>query len=428
MSVMSTAYNLVSNLMRKNNSMKPLLSSPCLFYNYVDTINALLPEMELKKLVIIVADSMLTGVRKTAFIADRRVAPKIKREDLHYTKQFVYDEIMKHFYLLQYNDTYYYVYPLTINRYVNVLITHFEYRVIKNYSKLLFYYVNFSKHFPPNEFISIGYNDSVIPALPDNCHLFTTNCTNRFLSPIYLIDLHQEFHRRYSKYFSVYATFYKSFTEFINNPYSQYEGNHTIEYAQKFYNFLETQPITYYTHYLFNDLPCSSLQEINKRINIDFSITEIEDFYRILFLIQSAYNNITSINITDNDSLKYFCMNSNIFQFIKLFCFWKINYLEGMLKHIDTKSFYFEYIKLYAEEEKNVITEYLSKTLNWMHEMLKFDYYDMYNEGTILRQSKLSYSKIPKIITNGADSLDKFYLVIRETAFYRGCKNYLILK
>ncbi|XP_043462401.1 uncharacterized protein LOC122498640 isoform X2 [Leptopilina heterotoma] len=424
MSVMSTAYNLVSNLKIGKSGSMSTLSSPCLFYNYLDTIDSILPELEFKRLVIIVTDCMLTGEWKLAPIAGKRVVPKIKREDLHYTKQFVYDEIMKHFYLLQCNDTYYYVYPLIADRYDDVLITYFEYKMIDDYSKVVFYFASFSKFLFPNKFETIGYNELLIPALPDNCHLFTTNCTNRFLSPIYLIYLHHEFHKRYSKYLSVYATFYNRLPKFVYNNHSHYKDYNWIKYAQKFYDFLNTQQFSYRTYYSLNNFSCSYLQKINERINIDFSITEIDDFQHFFFLIESAYKNITSINITNNDSLQYFCMNSNIFQFIKFFCFLKMNYIERILKLTDMKSDYVKNIKKIAENEKNVITEYLSKTLKWMNEMLQFDYHDMYNEGTILRQSKLSYSKIPKIISNGSDSLDKFYLVIRETVFYSRCKNY----
>ncbi|XP_043484055.1 uncharacterized protein LOC122512344 [Leptopilina heterotoma] len=421
---MRKAYNLVSNLTREENSIKSMLSSPCLFYNYLDTINALLPEMNFKKLVIIVTNNMQTGIWKAGFIRGKRVIPKINREDLHYKKQFVYDEIMKHFYLFQSNGTYYYVYPLNFNRHHDVLITYFEYKMIEDYSKVVFYFVNIANYFSLDEVNNIR-PDSVISALPDNCHLFTTNCRNRFLKPIYLITLHQEFHRRYPKYFSVYATFFNSFAELINNPHSHYEGNNTIEYAQKFYDFLKGQQISYDTEYLFNDIPCLSLQIINKKINIDISITELGNFFNISTLIQSAYKNITSINITDNDNLKYFCMHSNIFQFIKFFCFLKINYIEGMLKLIDTTWNYVENMTKIAENEKNVITEYLSKTLKWMNATLSIDYSEMYqNEGRILRQSKLSYSEIPKIISNGDDLLDKFYLVIREAVVYYRCKNY----
>ncbi|XP_043462399.1 uncharacterized protein LOC122498639 [Leptopilina heterotoma] len=428
MSAMNITFNLVLNLIREKSGNMSMLSSPCLLYNYLDTIDSLLLEMEFKRLVIIVADSMQTGIRKVAPIAGRRVVPRIKRQDLHYTKQFVYDEIMKHFYLLQSNDTYYYVYPLNFNRYDDVLSTYFEYKMIDDYSKVVFYFANYSKYYFPNEWNSTRDYELVIPALPDNCHLFTTNCTNRFISPIYLINLHQVFYRRYPKYLSIYAMVYNRLSKFVYDDHSHYKDNNSIEYAHKFYDFLKTQQISYHADYLFNNFPCSSLQEINKRINIDFSITEIGDFRYIFSLIQSAYKNITAINITDNETLKYFCMNSNIFQFIKFFCFLKINYIEGMLKLVDAKSDYVNNMTKIAENEKNVITEFLSETLKWMDEILLLDYFDMYNEGRILRQSKLSYLKIPKIISNGSDSLDKFYLVIAESVIYPKCNNYIMKK
>ncbi|XP_043475335.1 uncharacterized protein LOC122506950 isoform X1 [Leptopilina heterotoma] len=419
--VMSTAYNLISNLMGEKSSSKSMLSSPCLFYNYLDTIDALLPEMKLKRLVIIVADSMVTGSLNTFDIESKRVLPKIKREDLHYTKQFVYDEIMRHFYLLQSNDTYYYVYPLIENRYHDILITYFEYKMIKDYSQVLFYFVNAFEYFTLDEVSP----DFVIPALPDNCYLFATNCRNRFLSPKYLIDLHQQVYRNYPKYFLFYATFYNNVTEFINNPHSHNKKNNSLEYEYKFYNFLKRKEIYSDTDYLFEDLPCSSLQNLNRRIDIKFSITEIKNLNYIATLTDFAYKNITSINITDNVNLKYFCMNSNIFPFIKFFCFLKINYMEGMLKLIDMEKDYVEDMKKMVENEKNVIIEYLSKTLKWINAMLQIDYSEMYhNEARILNQSELLYTKIPRIVSNDADSFNKIYLVIKEAVFYRRCKSY----
>ncbi|XP_043483996.1 uncharacterized protein LOC122512304 [Leptopilina heterotoma] len=377
--VMNTAYNVLefSNSMGVKRDFNSMLSLSCLFYNYWETVDALLPEMNFKRLVIIVTDNMQTGIQKAAFIRGKRVVPKIKREDLHYKKQFVYDEIMKHVHLILSNDTYYYVYPLNAIRYVDVMITYFEYKMIKDYSKVVFYFAKYSNIFFPNELNSMGYNELVIPALPDNYHLFTTNCRNRFLKPRSLINLHHEFHKRHSKYFSLYATFYNGISEFINNHHSHYKDNNTIEYAQKFYDLLKTEHVAYYTNYLFKDLPCPSLQEIDKRINVDFSITKIENLFYISNLTRLAYRNITTINVTDNDNLKYFCMHSNIFQFIKFFCFLQINYIEGMLKLIDTKSKYVESIKKIAENEKNVITEYLSKTLKWMNGTLSIDFSEM---------------------------------------------------
>ncbi|XP_043466480.1 uncharacterized protein LOC122501231 [Leptopilina heterotoma] len=404
-SVMNTTYNLVSNLTREK-SMKSILSSSCLFYNYWETIDALLPEMNFKRFVIIVVNDMLTGVWKAKSILGKRVVPKLKRGDLHYKNQFLYDEIMKHVHLTLSNDTYYYVYSLNYERYHDVFITYFEYKMIADYSKVVFYFVNISNYSTRDEVNSIR-PDSVIPALPENCHLFTTNCRNRFLKPIYLISLHQEFHRHYPKYFSEYATFYNSLTEFKNDHHSHYKGNNSTEYAQKFYDFLKGQQISYDTDYLFQDLLCSSLRELNKRINIDFNMTELGNFSYIFNLLQNAHKNVTSINIADNDNLKYFCMNSNILQFIKFFCFLEINYIEGMLKFIDTKSDYVNNMAKIVENEKNVVIEYLSKTLKWINEILLYE-----RNKRILGKSNVSYSEVPKIISNGADSLRSCYSVV----------------
>lgn len=405
-------------LQSEENSIQSMLSSSCLLYNYWETIDALLPKMNFKRLVIIVVNDVLTGARKIESIAGKRVVPKLKRKDLHYKKQFLYDEIMKHIHLTVSNDTYYYIYPFNYNRYHDVFITYFEYKMIKDYFKVVFYFVNIFNFFELNDDNSIR-SDSVIPALPDNCHLFTTNCRKRFLKPMYLISLHQEFHRRYSKYFSVYATFYSSLTEFINNHDSHHKKSN--EYAQKFYNFLKGQQISYDTDYLFKDLPCSSLQKFNKKINIDFHITKFEHFTNIVKLMNTALKNITSTNITKKDNLKYFCKNSNLLTFIKFFCFLEINYVEGMLKFIDTKSHYVDrnkYMTILVEKEKNVVHNYLSNTLVWMNGIFM---YKIISYFLNLNEMLKYYTEALKMISNSVDLFNTFYLLTRENVLNSTC-------
>lgn len=205
----------------------------------------------------------------------------------------------------------------------------------------------------------------------------------------------------------------------INNPYSHYTGNDYFLFAQEFYHFLSRQQTSYDINYFLEDLPCSTLEKLNRRIDIRFSITKKENLNYIATLTQSAYKNIISINITDNINLNDFCMNSNVLKFIKFFCFLKINYIEGMLKFIDTKSIFVEKMKIMVENEKKVIIEYLSKTSKWMSKILVLRNFNK----KILTEYNVSYSEMPNIISNGADSLKQIYLVKRVSELSFRCNN-----
>ncbi|XP_043470792.1 uncharacterized protein LOC122504014 isoform X2 [Leptopilina heterotoma] len=421
--VMIPYYDFVLNLLSEKGHMIHTLmfNSSCFIYYHWRTIDDLLLEVEFQRLVIIVADDIRTGLEIVKQIKTSRVLPKLKREDLHYTKQFLYDVIMKHIHLFQSNDTYYYVYSMDTDRHHDVLITYFEYKMIKDYSKVEFYFANFMKYFPPDYVVCNNCSDLVIPALPDNCAI-SSKCKKRFLNPSYLIKLHQEFYNRFPQYLPLYATFYIEFLSFINDDGLHHKGNDYINYSQKFYDFLNEERIANDAHYLFKDLPCSSARELNNKINIDFTITEIEDVHRLYNLLHSSHSNIVSINNTDNTNLKSFCSDNKRFKFLQFFCFLRINYIEGMLKVIDQKSDLLFKFKVFAENEKNNITEYLLKVLVRIHEFDLLDYVDYkHKETQILRQSQHFYSGIPEITLNGMNLSNKIYLLIRENTIYLEC-------
>ncbi|XP_043466709.1 uncharacterized protein LOC122501377 [Leptopilina heterotoma] len=73
----------------------------CTIYEHWKTIDDLVLEVKSNRLVIIVADNMRTGIATVNKIKTSRVVPKVRREDLHYSEQFLYDVIMKNIYLVQ---------------------------------------------------------------------------------------------------------------------------------------------------------------------------------------------------------------------------------------------------------------------------------------------------------------------------------------
>ncbi|XP_043466602.1 uncharacterized protein LOC122501312 [Leptopilina heterotoma] len=427
--VMNITYNIVKDSLRVNNHFDYNLEniSICTIYENWETIDDLLFEANYKRLVIIVVDDIKKGIKIAKQIRARRVVPNVRQKDLHYSEKFLYDFIMKHIYLVESNDTYYYVYPTTTDRQENPLIIYLEYKMITDYSNVIFYYVNAGKYFPFDERLNLDDSDLVIPALPDYCRIPSGRCKKRYINPSYLIKVNQEFLKRFPKYLPLYASFYNNLTEFTNNYDSHHKDNYYSSYHQTYYDFAKEQQFTYDIIYKFIDLPCLSMQKLNNRTDINFSMTKFSDVLYFYKLITSAYGNITSLNDRNNTNLELLCSNKEIFKFIKFFCFLKINYIEGMLKVIDQKSYKISYMKSIVQNEKNTVTEYLLKTKDWIEELLSMQHLDyMYNEIQLFIKSDALYSEIPKIISNGTDLSDKIYSIVKSRSISILCKTSLI--
>ncbi|XP_043481352.1 uncharacterized protein LOC122510640 [Leptopilina heterotoma] len=422
--VMTAVYALVDNSLRVNNHFDYNIeyTSICTIYNHWEIIDALLFEVKFKRLVIIVTESMREGIRTVNQIRARRLVPKVRREDLHYSEQFLYDFIIKHIYLVQSNDTHYYVYPTIDDRNNNSLIVYFEYKMISDYSKVVFYFVNFKRYFSLDA-QARPYNSLVISALPDNCDISSGKCKTHFINPSYLIELHQNFENHFPQYSPLYVSLYNKLTEFINSHVSYPNNSDYIKYSKEFYKFLKQQQIFYNAFYLFRGMPCISSRKLNNRIDLDFSITEFNDVFYFYELQAYAHENIISINYKDNTNLYPLCSNKHFYKFLKFFCFLKINYIEDMLKVIAEKFDVFSYMKSIVENEKNDITEYLIKTKGWIEKLFLMRYIDYkYNESRMFKESDALYSQIPKITLNGADLSNKIYSIVKNNTIFLQCE------
>ncbi|XP_043481088.1 uncharacterized protein LOC122510475 [Leptopilina heterotoma] len=423
--VMTAAYNLIveNSLTVNNNNYEPIDNTICTIYEHWKTIDDLLLEVKFKKLVIIVTDDMTTGIKTVHQIRATRVEPKLRREDLHYSEQFLYDVIMKHIYLVQSNDTYYYIYPTTTKRQENSLIGYLEYKMIRDYSKVVYYFINFSNYF--NEPNSLHYIDLAIPALPVYCDIISKNCKTRYISPSYLLKVHQEFFHRFPEHFHLYASFYNNFLEFANNYDQHYKGNINITYFLEFRNFLK-QEISFDVNYLFTDLPCLPSRKLNRRTDIDFSLTKLVDVFYIYNLFYFSNKEIMLINDDDNTNLESLCSKKNILKFLKFFCFLKINYVDGILRDIDQKSYYIYQMENVVKNNKNFNIKYLSETIKWIEKLFSLNYIQFkYNESRIYKLSNSLYSQIPKITSNGADVSNKIYSIIKNNTIFLKCKKLL---
>ncbi|XP_043481339.1 uncharacterized protein LOC122510630 [Leptopilina heterotoma] len=423
--VMNITYNIVKDSLSVKTNYNPDLMyfSTCKIYKHWKTIDDLLLEMEFNRLVIIIADDMRTGISTVEQIRARRVEPKVRREDLHYSEQFLYDFIMKHIYLVKSNDTYYYVYPTTTIRQENPLIGYFEYKMIKDYSNVVFYFINSRNYFSRNESSCINYYDSVIPALLDYRDISSGNIQTRFINPSHLIKVHQDFFIRFPEYFPIYASVYNDFTEFVNNYDQHYRSHGNITYFQEFQDFLKQQKISFYLNDLFTDVPCLSFWELNNRIDIDFSMSKYVDVFKFYNLLSSVHRNLTSINNGDNTNLYFLCNNKNVFKFLKFFCFLKINYIEDMLKVINQNSLKVYHMKSIVVKEKNVSIKYLLKSMGWIEKLLSMDYIDYkYNGTRMIKESDALYSVIPKITVNGTDLYNKIYYIFKNNTIFLQCQ------
>ncbi|XP_043481336.1 uncharacterized protein LOC122510628 [Leptopilina heterotoma] len=425
--VMNITYNIVKDSLGANTNYNDdlMFSSTCTIYKHWKTIDDLLLAVKFKRLVIIVTESMREGIRTVNQIRASRVEPKVKREDLHYSEQFLYDFIMKHIYLVQSNDTHYYVYPTTINRQENPLIGYFEYNMIKDYLNVVFYFVNSRNYFSRNESSCINDYDSVIPALLDYRDISSGNSETRFINPAYLIKVHQDFFNRFPKYFTLYAFIYNDLTQFVNNYDQHYRSHGNITYFQEFRNFLKKQQISFDRNYLFTDLSCLYSRKLNNRTDIDFSMTNLVNIAYFNDLLYYAYSDIISINDTDNTNLYSLCSNREIFKFLKFFCFLKINYIDDMIKVTDQKSVYVFNMKGMVNNEKNLIMKYLINTSGWLLKLYLMQYNDYkYNETRMFKESDALYSQIPKITFNDADLSNKIYSILKNNTIFLQCEKF----
>ncbi|XP_043481351.1 uncharacterized protein LOC122510639 [Leptopilina heterotoma] len=423
--LMNNTYKIVVDSLSVNtsNAHTPTSRSICTIYEHWKTIDDLLLEVKFKKLVIIVTDNMRTLFTTVKQIRNITVVvPKLKRKDLHHTEQFLYDEIMKHIYLFQRDDTHYYVYPTTINRYRDSLISYIEYKMIKDYSNVLFYFVNSTNYFSFDKPIHLDHNDLIVPALPEYCSIYSGNCQKRFINPLYLIKVHQEFHNQFPEYISTYASLYENLTKFITNKFIVYTGVNYMMYSKKFYEFFEKRQIFFDTIYTFKDLPCLITRKLNNRTDIDFSMTELGDVFYFKNLLQSAHLNIMLIKDTNSNNLRFLCNNKEMFKFLKFYCFLKINYIN-MLKVIDQKSYKISDMKSIVENEENYVLEYLLKTNEWVDKLFSMNYIDYkYNETRMFKESDALYSQIPKITSNGTDLSNKIYSIVKNSKIFLQCQ------
>ncbi|XP_043466884.1 uncharacterized protein LOC122501466 [Leptopilina heterotoma] len=425
--VMSTVYNYVEYaLMRENDNIKhsPTYNSIDTIYKHWETIDDLIFDVKFKKLVIIVVDHMRTGLEITKQINASRVLPKLKREDLHHTEQFLYEIIMKNIYLIESNDTHYYIYPFTVTKQFDTMTTYFEYKMINDYSKVLFYFVNFSSHFSFDQDIKNGYNDLVIPALPMFCKSDDENCEKHFVNPYHLIKLHKEFEIENSAYFRPYATFYEKFSEFLNDHDLQQKYEDSFTYSNRFYNYSKQVKLSYYSEELFKNLQFLYSQEISKNNQVDLKINKLSDLYYYERLITSFVNRfLVDINRLEDKNFNYICSDNRLLKVFKLYCFIKINYIEGMLKVVNKESDDIKKAKALAQNSLSIIRESLFSTNRWIA-YLRFTINNDYknNENSVLRDWQTFYSNMPKNLINNNYVSKKIFLIFREDANLLKCQ------
>ncbi|XP_043481333.1 uncharacterized protein LOC122510625 [Leptopilina heterotoma] len=422
--VMNIIYNIVKHSLsvNNNNNYIPMDSTICTIYEHWKTIDDLLFDVKFKRLVIIVVDDMKQGITTVNKITTSRVVPKVRREDLHYSEQFLYDVIMKNIYLVQSNDTHYYVYPTTINRQENPLIGYFEYKMIKDYSNVFFYFVNSTNYFFLNESSCFDDYDSLIHALLDYRDISSGNIQTRFINPAYLIKVHQDFFNRFPKYFSTYTSVNNDLTQSVNNYDQHSRSNCNITYFQEFRNFLKQQYISFGIKYIFKSSKCSSSLKLNKRTDIDFQMTEYSDVLKFSNLVKSTYENIKLTNDTNNNYLKILCNKKEIFKFLKFVCFLKFNYIDDMLEVIDQESDYVRNVTRIIDMDKKLsITTYLTDTMDWIDNLSLMNLIS-YNNIRVFKNLKDLYSKIPKITFNGTDLSNKIFSIVKSNTIFLQCK------
>lgn len=306
----------------------------------------------------------------------------------------------------------------------NSLTRYVEYKMIKDYSNVVFYFVNYRNYFSLDKRISDYHNDLVISALPGFCNLQSAKCLTRFINPTYLIKVHQEFVKSFPEYLFSYAYFSNDLSEFVNNHDSFDKNIVHFKYSQKFYRFLNNKNVSYSTQYLLRGLPCFLIQKLNNKIQTNFNMTKLNNVYDFYNLINSSYENMSSTNDRKNTNLEFLCKNTKTFKFLKLFCFLKIDYIDDMLRVIGQESDKISSIKTIVEEEKNVIIKYLLKTKDWIERLLSMNYIDYkYNESRIFKELDAFYSQIPKITFKGADLSNEIYSISKNHTMSLKCKD-----
>lgn len=303
---------------KEKNYSLPFFENTCELYDYSEAIDDLLFEEKGQQLVIIIADNMNQGIARAENLTKSiRIMPKLKREDLDYSKQFLYDLILDQFYLYTSLDINYFVYPM--NMLSDILTIYWQKKLIKDYSYITFNFVNV------NENVS-SFEDIAIPLMP---YLICTNCS--------LLDYVQKKLKKGESFAELLDLRKRLFSDAMKNHFFVINFNEIDMWSllDRYSNF-QNETSMVHVSMLLKKINNTSYTDRNSLQCFESRITTMGNFIfkrssldmskmrNILILsdyLQSVSSNITSLSISE--PFKYICSNVQMSELIRLFCFIK---------------------------------------------------------------------------------------------------------
>ncbi|XP_043472606.1 uncharacterized protein LOC122505190 [Leptopilina heterotoma] len=374
------------------------------FYDYWETIDELIFDVEIEKLVIILTDDVAKGIHVLEKMTNnKRVKPKKNRNDLHYTEQFLYDIIEKNFHLFQSSDTYYYVYPTQLQNDMFMFYLHFM--IFKDYSKTTFHVVKFEESFSPSG--DNSFTDTVIPAItnPSCIQLskYSTNIPKIFLN-YYLLQKIIYFYD--SNTFRKYAANYNDLSLLLAH-YDVCDRN-TGSMNNIFYSIPRQRSLDVHDYIINLILKFDTDNNLDTKNNVFLNVTNLDTILNFQRTIKTAHKNIKSNNDTD---LKALCNLNQNFKLLKLFCFLKNNYHE----HIEDSNAMGLQMLSFIDNLKNFFTTFLENTNDWLKKLLAI-YYNVYvwEKAKILIELQGVYNDIPYVSRKNDDLLKKMIFIVDE--------------
>ncbi|XP_043472605.1 uncharacterized protein LOC122505189 [Leptopilina heterotoma] len=377
-----------------------------IFYEYWETIDELLFDVKIDKLVIILTDDVAKGIQVLEKMTNNeRVKPKKNRGDLHYTKQFLYDIIVANFYLFQSNDTYYYVYPTQLQN--DMLMFYLHFMIFKDYSKTTFHVVKFEKSFTLLGDNQFSFTDIVIPAIPN------PNCGINYSILTVLIDyslVHSLFYFQNSYTFRKYATEDRNLSLLLKFHNSCEEKTYFMETKMQIFNALKFQRPAILYDYAMNHIAYFKNVNLRRKNEIFLNMNKLDDVFNLSKIIKSAYKNLKSLN--GNNNLKDLCSFKENFKLLKLFCFLKNNLLSVFEAKNSEK---FVPIKTLIQKLENVITAFLKNSNEWLNKLLSI-YYNVYDwdKVVILREFQTLYKEIAYITKRNKKLFKRILHLVEE--------------
>lgn len=364
--------------------------------------------------MVIISNNMKKGIKKIEKLVVNRVLPKRKREDFHYTHQFLYDLMLRNLYLFKSSVHYYFLYPM--NMLNDALRTYWQNIIIENYFTTSFQFTIFEEHSDsPStfDFTDITFPVNPIPNLDSSNELLFNSLHNFLKSLNYLRGM--VFFKSDKITYDIKQYIARNIMYKLKVFKNSYKGD---DYYNSFSTVFETlEKQVQADNNSLTNLTCFEFFNLKRRNKISLSMLDMNDVFIFFDLIQSAYKYI-SLNGDDYSSDKQIFFDSQPnWKFIELFNFVKKVLYGKDTGNIDTN----QILKTTINSIETFTKEFLVKANNWKDKLLSV-YYNVntLDKKKILNELQALYDEIPKMNLKNETLLKKILFIV-----YRSIRMFL---